>query len=103
VFAAIGGIAFTVLVQSSQSQSTELYTLEALAAIALGGTPLYGGRGGMVCSFFGATALYLVQTLLSAAQVSASWLNLVYGLMLVVGVVVGARVNRAGPPAAVAG
>jgi ribose transport system permease protein len=96
VFAAIGGIAFTVLVQSTQASSTTLYTLVALAAVALGGTPLYGGRGGMVCSFFGATALYLVQTLLSAAQISATWLNLVYGVMLVVGVIVGARVTRTG-------
>ena len=95
VIAAIGGIAFTVLVQSTQASSTTLYTLVALAAVALGGTPLYGGRGGMVCSFFGALALYLVQTLLSAAQISATWLNLVYGVMLVVGVVVGARVTRA--------
>jgi ribose transport system permease protein len=96
LFAAIGGIAFTVLVQSSQASSTTLYTLEALAAVALGGTPLYGGRGGMVCSFLGATALYLVQTLLSAAQISATWLNLVYGVMLVAGVIVGARVSRTG-------
>jgi ribose transport system permease protein len=100
LFAAIGGIAFTVLVQSTQASSTTLYTLEALAAVALGGTPLYGGRGGLVCSFLGATALYLVQTLLSAAQISSSWLNLVYGVMLVVGVVVGARVSRVGPAVA---
>jgi ribose transport system permease protein len=96
VFAAIGGIAFTVLVESTQASATTLYTLVALSAVALGGTPLYGGRGGMVCSFLGATALYLVQTLLSAAQISATWLNLVYGVMLVAGVIVGARVGRVG-------
>jgi ribose transport system permease protein len=97
LFAAVAGIALTVLVQSTQATSTTLYTLVALSAVALGGTPLYGGRGGLVCSFFGATALYLVQTLLSATQVSSSWLNLVYGVMLVVGVVVGARVSRVRP------
>ena len=100
LFAAIGGIAFTVLVQSSQAASTTLYTLVALAAVALGGTPLFGGRGGMRCSFLGATALYLVQTLLSAAQISSNWLNVVYGVMLVAGVVVGARVSRVGPAVA---
>ena len=100
LFAAFGGIAFTVLVESSQANSTTLYTLEALAAVALGGTPLYGGRGGMRCSFLGATALYLVQTLLSAAQISSNWLNVVYGVMLVAGVVVGARVSRVGPAVA---
>jgi ribose transport system permease protein len=97
MFAAIGGIAFTVLVQSTQASSTSLYTLVALAAVALGGTPLYGGRGGLVCSFFGALALYLVQTLLSAAQIPATWLDLVYGVLLVAGVIVGARVSHVGP------
>jgi ribose transport system permease protein len=91
VFAAIGGIALTALVQSTQSAGFAQYTLIALAAVALGGTQLGGGRGGLVASLLGACCIYLMQTLLGALSVSSSWLTFVYGALLVVGVVVGAN------------
>jgi ribose transport system permease protein len=91
VFAAIGGIALTAVVQSSQADSTSYYILVALTAVALGGTSLFGGRGGLRGSFFGAAALYLMQNFLTAVSVSPNWLNVVYGLMLLVGVIAGAR------------
>lgn len=90
LFAAVGGIALTALVQASQAPSSATYTLIALAAVALGGTVLGGGRGGLLGSFFGALTIYLLQTLLSALSVPPTWLNFVYGAMLLVGVIVGA-------------
>lgn len=89
--AGLAGVALTAVVQSTQAGSYSQYTLIALAAVALGGTQLYGGRGGMVGSLLGAACIYLMQSLLSALSVSSSWLNLVYGVMLVAGVIVGAQ------------
>jgi ribose transport system permease protein len=91
VFAAIAGIALTALVQSSQAASSAQYTLIALAGVALGGTVLGGGRGGLLGSALGAFAIYLMQTFLSAVNVPPTWNSVVYGGMLVAGVVVGAR------------
>ncbi|MFL5847055.1 MAG: ABC transporter permease [Solirubrobacteraceae bacterium] len=91
MFAAVAGIALTALVQSTQSAGFASYTLIALAAVALGGTSFAGGRGGLIPSLLGATCIYLMQTLLGALGVSSSWLNFVYGAMLVSGVVVGAK------------
>ena len=48
LFAAVAGIALTALVLSTQTAGVAQYTLIALAAVALGGTPLGGGRGGML-------------------------------------------------------
>jgi ribose transport system permease protein len=90
MFAAVAGIALTALVQSSQASQSSQYTLLALAAVALGGTQFSGGRGGLLGSTLGAASIYLIQTLLSATHVPASWLQVVYGGVLVVGVVVGA-------------
>ena len=90
-FAAVGGVALTALVQSTQSAGFAQYALIALAAVALGGTQLGGGRGGLVPSLLGASCIYLMQTLLGAVGVSSSWLNFVYGALLVTGVVVGAQ------------
>jgi ribose transport system permease protein len=101
-FAAVGGIALTALVQSTQSAGFAQYTLVALAAVALGGTQLGGGRGGLIASLVGACCIYLMQTLLGAVGVSSSWLNFVYGAMLVSGVVVGAKLLTLKPRGAVA-
>ncbi|HEY7620151.1 MAG TPA: ABC transporter permease [Solirubrobacteraceae bacterium] len=91
-FAAVAGIALTALVQSTQAAGYAQFTLIALAAVALGGTQFGGGRGGLVASLLGATCIYLLQTLLGAVGVSSSWLNFVYGALLVAGVVIGAKV-----------
>jgi ribose transport system permease protein len=95
LFAAVAGIALTALVLSTQTTSVASYTLVALAAVALGGTPLGGGRGGLLGSILGAVCIYEMQTALSALGVSSSWNQVVYGGLLVVGVLVGARLQRA--------
>lgn len=94
--AALAGLALTALVQLADSGVTLQYTLVALAAVALGGTPVGGGRGGMLGSVLGAACIYLLQTFLSAVQVPITWLQVVYGGLLIVGVVVGARMTSIG-------
>jgi len=101
LFAAVAGIALTALVLSTQATNVAAYTLVALAAVALGGTPLGGGRGGLLGSILGALCIYLLQTLLSALDVAATWNQVVYGGLLVVGVIVGARLQAARPARAV--
>ena len=91
MFAACAGIALTGLVQQADAAVSLQYTLIALAAVALGGTQLGGGRGGLIGSTLGACAIYLLQTLLSALHVAPTWLNVVYGGLLIIGVVVGAK------------
>jgi ribose transport system permease protein len=102
MFAAVGGIALTALVQTSQTTGVTQYTLIALAAVALGGTSFAGGRGGLIASLLGAICIYLLQTLLGALNVSSTWLQVVYGGLLVVGVVVGARMTSLRPRTAAA-
>ncbi|HVJ28188.1 MAG TPA: ABC transporter permease [Vicinamibacterales bacterium] len=95
LFAATAGIALTALVMSSQASNVAGYTLVALAAVALGGTPLGGGRGGLTGSIMGALVIYELQSLLSAVGVASTWNQFVYGGMLIVGVIVGARLQVA--------
>jgi ribose transport system permease protein len=94
VFAGIGGLALTGLVSSADSSQASAYTLVAIAGVALGGTPLTGGRGGLLGSLLGAAVIYLVQSLLSGLQVSHTWLEVMYGLILILAVVVGAKLNE---------
>jgi ribose transport system permease protein len=93
LFASVAGIAIATLLQSSDGNAGLEYVLIALAAVALGGTPIGGGRGGLLGAIVGAAAIFLVQNLLSALHVDAYWLQVAYGGMLIVGSVIGAQLT----------
>jgi ribose transport system permease protein len=94
MFAAIAGLAVCALLQSTDLRIGTQYTLIALAAVAIGGTPIGGGRGGLAGSLLGAASIYLLQTLLSSMHVPVDWLPVAYGAVLAAGVVLGAQLMR---------
>jgi ribose transport system permease protein len=97
LFAGVGGLAMTALLSGGDPNLGLHYALIALAAVALGGTPIgLGGRGGMIGSLLGAAVIFLLQNLLIVSHVSNVWLQVAYGAMLAVGVIVGARMTA--PP-----
>ncbi|HEY3612915.1 MAG TPA: hypothetical protein VGK92_04385 [Gaiellales bacterium] len=97
LFAGCGGLALTALVQSANAASSTQYALPAIAAVVLGGTSLAGGRGGLIGVVFGAFSIYLLQNLLANFQVNPAWLQIVYGAILIVAVVIqGALVPETG-------
>jgi ribose transport system permease protein len=97
LFAGFGGLALTALVRSTNASTSTQYALIAIAAVVLGGTSLAGGRGGLIGVAFGAFTIYLFQNLLSSFEVNPAWLQIVYGGILIVAVVIqGALVPEAG-------
>ena len=98
LIAAVGGIALTGLVRSADAQVFNNYILVALAAVALGGTNLAGGRGGLFPSMMGATCIFLLENLLTSLHASAYFIEVAYGGVLFVAVLFGARIfNRTAP------
>jgi len=93
VFAAIAGLALTALIESGDPNLGPQYTLVAIAAVALGGTSLAGGRGGIAGPILGALTIFLIQNLLSAVHVSALWLQVVYGAILVIALIANSQVR----------
>jgi ribose transport system permease protein len=93
VFAAIAGLALTGLIHEADSTLGLQYTLTAIAAVSLGGTPVGGGRGGLVGALFGAICIYLIENLLSGLNVSAQWLDVVYGVVLIVAVILSSQLG----------
>lgn len=93
LFSAIAGLALTALIQSGDPNLGSQYTLVAIAAVALGGTSLAGGRGGIAGPILGALTIFLIQNLLSAVHVSALWLQVVYGAILVIALIANAQVR----------
>jgi ribose transport system permease protein len=102
LFAAVAGLALVVLTETADPNVAGQYVLISLAAVALGGTPIGGGRGGLFGSILGAAMIYLVQNLLTSTHVSTLWLQAVYGAMLLGGAMLGARLTAAPRPAGAA-
>jgi len=95
MIAAVGGIALTGLIQSADAQTFQTYILLALAAVALGGSNLVGGRGGLLASALGAVCIFLLNNLLGALHVSSQLIQVAYGGALLVAVILGALVFAA--------
>jgi ribose transport system permease protein len=96
LFAGFAGLALTGLVSSADSSNATEYTLVAIAAVVLGGTPLAGGRGGLVGPLLGALSIYLLQNLLATFAINPAYLQIVYGGILIIAVVLGGAVSREG-------
>jgi ribose transport system permease protein len=94
LFAAIGGFSLTALLGSVDASLSTQYTLLAIAAVSLGGTSLWGGRGGLIGAICGAAAIYLVSNLLTITQLNPSWLEVMYGAMLVVAVTLSGLIDK---------
>jgi ribose transport system permease protein len=62
--------------------------------VALGGTPLSGGRGSLVGSILGAGTLMLLQKVLFSGGVSSFYTGIFQGFVLVLAIVFGNTVAR---------
>jgi ribose transport system permease protein len=89
LLAGFGGLALTSLVSSADASNATEYTLTGIAAVVLGGTSLAGGRGGLIGPLLGAFSIYLLQNLLATFAINPAYLQIVYGGILVVAVVLG--------------
>ncbi len=95
VLAALAGLAFTSVLGSADPSVGVPYTLTSIAGAALGGVSLAGGRGGLLGAACGGALLFLVQNLLTLAQVSIFWLQVVYGVILLAALAVNAASEQA--------
>ena len=94
VLAAVAGLVFTAALASGDPRVGVPYTLMSIAAVALGGVSLSGGRGGMLGAASAGALLFLMQTLFTLAQVSIFYLQIVYGFVLLIALTLNAAGER---------
>jgi len=94
VLSALGGLVFTAALGSGDPFVGVPYTLTSVAAVALGGVALTGGRGGLLGAGAAGALLFLIQTLFTYAQVSIFFLQIAYGLILLGALALNAAVER---------
>lgn len=94
VFSGVAGLMLTALIGSADPNIGQAYTLIAIAAVALGGVSLAGGRGGLAGAAIGAIDIFLLQSVLTSFNVSTYVLQIAYGAILVAAVILTAVQER---------
>jgi ABC-type sugar transport system ATPase subunit/ribose/xylose/arabinose/galactoside ABC-type transport system permease subunit len=91
--AGLAGIAIIAQLHQAEADAGFVtpYILMALAAVALGGNAMTGGRGSLLGALLGAAIIFLIENLLGAVGLSGYWSQAIYGVTLIIAVVFAAR------------
>ncbi|MBC5785945.1 ABC transporter permease [Ramlibacter sp. USB13] len=88
LLSAVGGLLLTFVTFSGEASSAigGVYTLNAIAAVVIGGTSLAGGSGSAIGSIFGAFVLRTIGDLLFVFDLEPLWQPLFQGVILLAAV-----------------
>ncbi|MGD1816103.1 MAG: ABC transporter permease [Pleomorphochaeta sp.] len=81
--AALGGFFYTIILKSSLPTVGSSLTLMAMASVALGGTPLTGGKGSVLRTLLGVLLVIIIQNGLNVIAVDAFWQQIVFGAIVI--------------------
>lgn len=85
--AALGGAALASRLQAGQPAAAQGYELNAIAAVAMGGTSMSGGRGGIFQTTLGLFIIGIINNALSLLGVSSYWQTIAMGAIIMAAVV----------------
>lgn len=92
----IGAIMLTALTNTGASTHGQLYELDAIAAVIIGGTLLTGGRGSLVGSILGVLVFTTITNLFILNNLETPIQNIAKGAIIVAAVLLQRRGDRAG-------
>lgn len=96
LFAGLSGILFTAMLETGNPEMARDNLLDVVGAVVLGGTSLYGGRGGVAGTVFGVVFLALVDNSLNLLGLTFHTILMVKGgVILAAALVDAARIRRA--------
>lgn len=84
----LGGLLLLVVLGGADATVGPDYTLQAIAAAALGGVSLLGGRGGVLGAAAGGFLIFLIQNYLTFLSVSTFTIQIVFGVVLVAAIMI---------------
>jgi ribose/xylose/arabinose/galactoside ABC-type transport system permease subunit len=83
---ALSGIFLAAKLKSGIPTVGEPFTLMAVAAVALGGTSLSGGKGGVIGTILGVALVIVIQNGMNFIAVDALWQQIVFGILIILAV-----------------
>ncbi len=93
VLAGIAGLLYVGLIKAPSLSLAEPLLLPSVAAAVIGGTSIFGGRGGYSGTIVGALILTVLTTLLTILQMPEGWRGVLFGLIILVVTAVYTRIT----------
>jgi simple sugar transport system permease protein len=88
VLAALGGLMLTGQLGSVPASQGQGYIFTVFASAVIGGVSLNGGKGTMFGAFTGVLLLYMIQNVLTLANISAQWIDFLNGMIILTALIV---------------
>jgi ribose transport system permease protein len=82
LFAAVAGLIIVGGTDSAELRLAEVYLLPSVAAVIIGGTSIFGGRGGYSGTIVGALILTVLNSILTLLDVPESIRQILYGAII---------------------
>jgi ribose/xylose/arabinose/galactoside ABC-type transport system permease subunit len=92
--AALASIILTSRLSSASPVAGAGYELDAIAAVILGGTSLFGGRGNVLGTLIGVLILGVLTSGMNLINVSPFYQNIAKGIIVLVAVIIDRLINR---------
>jgi ribose transport system permease protein len=86
---AIAGFVYSAEIGSGDPRVSDSFLLFMFAAVAIGGTSLNGGRGGLLATLAGAGILSVLQKMLFALGVADFYTNVFNGIIMILAIFFG--------------
>lgn len=93
VFSAVAGLMIASRLASGSSNAGMFFELEVITVVVLGGTALFGGRGSIMGTVIGALVFGVILNGMVLMGVSAFWVQVVQGAILLAAVTVNAMLD----------
>ncbi|MGA9159758.1 MAG: ABC transporter permease [Actinomycetota bacterium] len=94
IYSALAGVMQSIQVSNFYPQIGAAYLLPALAAVFVGGTSVFGGRGTVWGTFIGAFMIGAIQAGIVAMGIAAFWTEVIYGGIILAAVSIHAILQR---------
>lgn len=88
ILAALAGLVLASKLQNGQATAATGYELNAIAAVAMGGTSMSGGRGGIPQTVVGLFVIGIINNALSLLGVSSYWQTVAMGAIILAAVII---------------
>jgi ribose transport system permease protein len=92
--AALGGILLTSRLRIGQPTAAQGLELDAIAAVVLGGTSLFGGRGSILGTFFAVMLLQVLRNIFNLLGLGSFYQMTVTGVIIVAAILLNTMIDR---------
>lgn len=86
LFIGLAGVMISARLGSAQPALGQGYELQAIAAVVIGGTSLFGGKGSIIGTVIGALIMSVLNNGLQIISVPQQWQNVILGLVILAAV-----------------